>query len=383
MKKILLLTYLFQNSYKKNSSTFFWDYAISLKRSGYDVAVLSVIPISIKEIFKKRKLDIGFRYYLGKEGVKVYTCQIISFPFFKRLNYFLKFFFGKKIFSFILNSGWVPDLIHVHSFLTGNLPVWIKNKFDINYIITEHNSGFYYNYFSKYEIKLAYNLYSNSISNYAVSNSFVNHLNDKFTYLKNKFQYFPNVIDVNFFNYEKQNKHKFDFINVGRLDNNKNHLILIKSFLISFPNPSSKNLIIIGDGPNKNILRDFICKNNLNKRVFLKGELPRKKIAEYLSSSKFFILTSIHETFGVSVIEAMSCGLPVISTFCGGPESIIINNTNFKNGILCENKKNKISSAMLYVFKTKFNRKKIRDYVVDKFSYTEYVKLIKQNIDKT
>ena len=46
-------------------------------------------------------------------------------------------------------------------------------------------------------------------------------------------------------------------------------------------------------------------------------------------------------------------------------------------------KKNKISSAMLYVFKTKFNRKKIRDYVVDKFSYTEYVKLIKQNIDKT
>ncbi|MAZ00563.1 MAG: hypothetical protein CMP58_00010 [Flavobacteriales bacterium] len=383
MKKVLLLTYLFQNSYKKNSSTFFWDYAISLKRSGYDVAVLSVIPISIKEIFKQRKIDIGFKYYLGKEGVKVYTCQIISLPFLKRLNYFLKFFVGKKIFSFILNSGWVPDLIHVHSFLTGKLPVWIKNKFNVNYIITEHNSGFYYNHFSKYEMQLAINLYSNSISNYAVSHSFVNHLNGRFVNLKNKFKYFPNVIDVNFFNYEKKNKYKFDFINVGRLDNNKNHLMLMKSFLKSFPHPSSKNLIIIGDGPNKKTLNEFIYNNNLHGRVFLKGELSRIKIAEYLNSSKFFILTSLHETFGVSVIEAMSCGLPVISTFCGGPESIIINNTDFKNGILCENEKNKISAAMLDVFEINFDRQRIREQVFDKFSHLEYVNLIKENIDKT
>jgi len=383
MKKVLLLTYLFQNSYKKNSSTFFWDYAISLKRSGYDVSVLSVIPISIKEIFKQRKLDIGFRYYLGKEGVKVYTCQIISFPFLKRLNYFFKFFVGKKIFLFILKSGWVPDLIHVHSFLTGRLPVWIKNKFNVNYIITEHNSGFYYNHFSNHEMQLAFNLYSNSIANYAVSNSFVNHLNDRFVNLKNKFKYFPNVIDVNFFNYQKKNKYKFDFINVGRLDNNKNHLMLVRSFLKSFPNPSSKNLIIIGDGPNKKKLNNFIYNNNLHERVFLKGELSRIKIVEYLNSSKFFVLTSLHETFGVSVIEAMSCGLPVISTFCGGPESIIINNIDFKNGVLCENAKNKISAAMLDVFEINFDRQSIRDEVCDKFSHLEYVNLIKENIDKT
>ena len=46
---------------------------------------------------------------------------------------------------------------------------------------------------------------------------------------------------------------------------------------------------------------------------------------KFLQQSKYFVSTSKVETFGVVLIEAMSCGLPVLSTKSGGPESIVRN----------------------------------------------------------
>lgn len=381
MKNILLITYLFQNTYNNNSSTFFWDYAFALKKAGYNVCIISIIPISIKDVIKSRKIDFGFKSYT-KSNIKVYTFQVLSFPFLKRINYYLRFFFGKKIFLSLIKNNWRPDLIHVHSFLSGHLPVWIKNNFNINYIITEHNSGFYFNYFKKHDIKIAYKLYSNSISNYAVSYSFTDYLNANFNSLNNKFKYFPNIIDVNLFNLIEDTSKDYDFINVGNLNKNKNHLLLIKSFVKAFPEPSSKKLIIIGNGTEKKLLNKFIISNNLTSRVLLKGSVAREKISYFLNSSNFFISTSLHETFGVSIIEAMSCGLPVISTFSGGPESIIVNNNNFKNGLLCDMSEEDIKQSMIDIYDLNFDRNKIRNNIKENFSYLNYVSLIKSIIKK-
>lgn len=60
------------------------------------------------------------------------------------------------------------------------------------------------------------------------------------------------------------------------------------------------------------------------------GYLTREQVLREMQECDAFILPSLHETFGVVIIEALACGKPVIATSCGGPEEII----NNKNGIL-------------------------------------------------
>jgi glycosyltransferase involved in cell wall biosynthesis len=58
--------------------------------------------------------------------------------------------------------------------------------------------------------------------------------------------------------------------------------------------------------------------------------VARSEMANFLSSADVFICTSISETFGIAIREALMCGVPVISTKNGGGEDVI----NYKNGFL-------------------------------------------------
>ena len=100
-------------------------------------------------------------------------------------------------------------------------------------------------------------------------------------------------------------------------------------------------------------------KNNLDD--------DKKNILKLLRNSDYFVLSSNFETFGVVLIEAMSCGLPVISTKSGGPETIIINE---KLGLLCE--KNNIfalANVIKNITKMNFDSNYIRNYAIRNFSY--------------
>jgi len=82
-----------------------------------------------------------------------------------------------------------------------------------------------------------------------------------------------------------------------------------------------------------------------------------------LHQSDCFVLSSKVETFGVVLIEAMSCGLPVLSTKCGGPESIV---TGPDLGLLCD--QDELSNALHQIAKAAFNKDRIRNYVMEHFS---------------
>jgi glycosyltransferase involved in cell wall biosynthesis len=77
-------------------------------------------------------------------------------------------------------------------------------------------------------------------------------------------------------------------------------------------------------------LQDLIDRLKLEHNVFLMGVGHRTEIANKMRESDCFALFSKLETFGVSFIEALSLGLPVISTKSGGPEDFISN----ENGII-------------------------------------------------
>jgi len=74
----------------------------------------------------------------------------------------------------------------------------------------------------------------------------------------------------------------------------------------------------------KNDLDQYISDHNLKESVYFLGFIS--KVAPYLKMCDGKILVSLTESFGVSIIEAMACELPVIATKCGGPDDIVINN---------------------------------------------------------
>jgi glycosyltransferase involved in cell wall biosynthesis len=89
-------------------------------------------------------------------------------------------------------------------------------------------------------------------------------------------------------------------------------------------------LKIFGDGPLRELLQQQISDLKLTSSCLL--EYPTEYIAEKYMESSIFVLSSRFEGFGLVIIEAMSCGLSVVSFDCPcGPKDII---TNRKDGIL-------------------------------------------------
>ena len=117
---------------------------------------------------------------------------------------------------------------------------------------------------------------------------------------------------------------------VGRLHNVKQFDVLIKVFSQI---ETEYKLVILGEGNKRNNLEKIIKEKNLEKKVFLKGQV--KNVNEYYQKSKIFVLSSKYEGFPNALLEAMSNGCACISFDCPyGPNEII---TNKKDGILVKN----------------------------------------------
>ncbi|MGU3352402.1 glycosyltransferase family 4 protein [Bacillus wiedmannii] len=111
----------------------------------------------------------------------------------------------------------------------------------------------------------------------------------------------------------------------GRLAPQKGFDLLIESFRPVVAKHPDWKLKIFGFGREKNNLQDLIHHYGLYNNVFLMG--PTKNIDVELSNSSIYALSSRFEGFGMVIVEAMQCGVPVISFDCPkGPAEIIKNN---------------------------------------------------------
>lgn len=122
-------------------------------------------------------------------------------------------------------------------------------------------------------------------------------------------------------------------LSIGRLTSQKGYDSLIKACSGVFRDYPEWILKIIGSGPEKDKLISLIKTNNLEKNIFINNLTPNI-IPEYLSSS-IYVLSSRNEGFPMVLLEAMTCGLAVISFDCPtGPAEIINHNVD---GLLVEN----------------------------------------------
>jgi N-acetyl-alpha-D-glucosaminyl L-malate synthase BshA len=118
-------------------------------------------------------------------------------------------------------------------------------------------------------------------------------------------------------------------LSVGRLIDLKGTDYLIKALpkvLLRFPQTKA---LIIGSGPQKSYLLNLAKELHIKDSVVFVGQIPHSQMAKYYSLADVFVLPSITskmgetEGFGVVLLEAMACGLPVIGSDTGGIPDII------------------------------------------------------------
>lgn len=120
----------------------------------------------------------------------------------------------------------------------------------------------------------------------------------------------------------KFEKECFFFVTAGRLVRQKGQWDLIKSFsLVSAKHPEAR-LLILGAGPLEGNLKELAASMNVIEKIVFLGF--QSNPYAYMKQANVFVLTSLHEGLGNVVLEAMACGLPVISTDCNaGPREIL------------------------------------------------------------
>lgn len=362
---VLIISNGYPTNYSPLDGIFYKDQAEALSSNGFKVGFIAINPVSIKSILQQKKINFGLSNFEEK-GVNTYLYKYINIP--KRPTYCVKKarLVGPKIFEQYLKKHGKPDIIHLHCFEPILFAMEIKEKYKVPFVITEHSSRFMNNTIpfsmEKY-VKLAF---SNSNQNISVSENFTKLLINKYG---SSFIYVPNIIDTDFYRPEEDstNKSEFSFLSAGILNDNKNHTLLIQAFMLFLSTGKKAKLVIAGDGPNRGKLRAQAKELGLEKEITFTGWVSRKKLKELMNTSSTFILPSKKETFGVVLAEAMSCGIPVISTKSGGPQSII---TSDKIGLLCDNNKENLFFAMQKVYDnfTSYKPSVIRQEVEDTYS---------------
>jgi glycosyltransferase involved in cell wall biosynthesis len=162
--------------------------------------------------------------------------------------------------------------------------------------------------------------------NYAVSPPFARILDDFFGKGKYTWEVMPNMVNRQFLECPlptKSGTQPFCFLNVATLDTKKRQENLIAAFATEFRNDDSVQLVIAGDGPERQNLQELAQRSGVSDRIHFLGKLTRMGVLNAMSHASAFVLSSRYETFGVVLIESLALGVPVIATRCGGPESIV------------------------------------------------------------
>ncbi len=133
----------------------------------------------------------------------------------------------------------------------------------------------------------------------------------------------PNGVDTNLFApvvVRRKQETVLKLVSVGRLNAIKGYSYLIDAL----SGIAEVELALIGDGPLLSELRDLAEQKNV--RVSFLGKMSQSEIVPVLQRSDVFISSSLHEGMSNAVLEAMACGLPIITTNTGGAEELVDGN---------------------------------------------------------
>lgn len=189
--------------------------------------------------------------------------------------------------------------------------------------------------------------------------------------IKNKGTVIPNAINQEFMREPFKGTRKKSIVSAGRFTEQKNFALLIKAFSRITDKYPDYDLIIYGNGPQKNGLVHLVKELDLENKVKFPGYV--NNFGDQIIDASLFVLSSNYEGMPNALMEAMALGLPCISTDCpvGGPKFLI---NNKENGVLVPIREiSKLAEAMDEILSNKKLATKISENardIVDTLSYT-------------
>lgn len=344
--KILIIPSWYPNIKNHTVGSFFQEQALLLSENGYDVKILhGVKNIGIKAYIKRvifkfqKSITLNNNYLVQDPPAFSFFINLFSLWSEKRKHHFFckKY---KKAYIEILKTGWKPDLIHAQCTLDGGLAAMHLNElFDIPYVIIEHQV-FLLSKHSFFKKQLIINALEKADKVGAVSH------HQKRCILMEEINCTPSIVwnfineDKFFLNARKPDK-TFRIISISYPSFIKDMETFFKSIAAfkALCKDNSIEVIIIGNnsfgnlnGANTLEFEKLAEKYQVSSICKLIPYLSRDEIVSSLNTADVYVSTSIAETFGVSVREAMYCGVPVVSTKNGGVDDSI----NEKTGVLVD-----------------------------------------------
>ncbi|MBP3950077.1 glycosyltransferase [Bacillus suaedae] len=134
-------------------------------------------------------------------------------------------------------------------------------------------------------------------------------------------------------------------------------------------------LLIVGEGSQYEDLQTLAVSNNISSITTFTGAVPHEEVPKYLNKIDVFCALSLQESFGVAVIEASSCEIPVIVSNVGGLPEVVLDG---ETGFVVESKNSSMVAARLYEYVMDQSLreamgKKGRELVKRKYNWTDNI----------
>lgn len=327
---ILILASLYPSTIRPTTGIFVADQVNILRNAGHQVGVFiaprlyetlhyirqhKALPPTLQKVN-----DSESTYRLHSMWVPRFF-PLISAQIYKRA--------AQKAFKSYCKQHGIPDIIHAHNtFYGGYMAVQIATDKKIPIVLTEHSTNYLRGrIFLPGQHKIVRQTLNQINAPLAVGQVLADYLNDHY-HPQNPVTTIPNVVDTDYF-IPGTKDNIFTFGAVGQLTKRKRFDLLISAFTEAFRDKPVR-LIIGGGGAEFENLQNLIITHRMEQKIESLGHLSREQVRNLFQRTHVVVSSSQIETFGVTLIEAMSCGNPVIATRSGGPEQFI----NSKNGTL-------------------------------------------------
>ncbi|RMH07662.1 MAG: glycosyltransferase family 4 protein [Nitrospirae bacterium] len=259
------------------------------------------------------------------EGIPTYRLWERAFPMLQA-SYVVRLWSVLRAVHCIAEQGFRPDIIHAHVYSVGVAAAVTSKVRRIPLVITEHTSEFPRKIIPRLRIWGARFAFRQAQLVMPVSHRLQQAMEEYG--VKARFQVVPNVVDTSLFAPRVDAsgpKQGTEILFVGRLDSE--HLKGIPYLLGALAQLKQARqdwrLHIVGDGPVRCEYEQMAKDFGLAPHVTFHGMKARHEVAAFMQRADLFVLPSLWENLPCVLIEAMACGLPILSTRVGGiPEMV-------------------------------------------------------------